>query len=180
MFVYVNLGYYQWQDIKRTGVFGIRGVNDNDECGQAMIDWLVDQLHKRLPPSTRIDKPIYTFMCKPPVHDFYPAKRVICKVKIDDTLVVPFDDNTYLYALNSINNDTHSFCAWSEEEDVARRDASKQECMESYKRMFKMSEQCRSNRWVSPVEPRAFIPFLTRDMVKKVWIYRNAKRLRKK
>ena len=177
MFVYVNLGYYQWQELKRTGALGISG--DDGECGKEMTDWLMGQMRRRLPPGTRIDAPIYTFMSKPPVHDFYPAKRAVCKVEVDITSAVRFDENTYLQVLNSINNGLHSFCSFSEEEDVARRHASEQECLESYERMFCAEDTPhRSVRWMGPVDPHAFVPFLTRAMVKKVWIYRNAKRLR--
>jgi hypothetical protein len=175
MIVYVFMCYYQWQEMKLTGTFDIL----YNEQGSVMQEWLTNQMAKRIPAQIEIDKPIYTFLTKPKVGTLRLAKHVICKVKIDDALVVPFDENAYLHVLNCINNDYHSYCSWSEEEDIAKHTVSKDECMESYERMFNMSNICRSVRWTGKLDPYAFIPFLTCDMVKKVWVYRNNKRLGK-
>jgi hypothetical protein len=179
MFVYVVLGYYEWQEeLKRTG--RLASCLLGDECGPAMKEWLVGQMRRRLPAGTVLPgAPVYAFRSKPPAHHRYPPKRAVCKVRVDDALVVPFDDEAYLDALNCINNGFHSSsCSLSysrrcaDASDVKNRGAPSEctQCTEIHERMFEVAGGREEMR-------RAFIPSLTRAMVTKVWIYRNDKRL---
>lgn len=169
-YVYVIFRYYEWLEFKRNGT-----IPEDEPVYKH--EWVYNQVRRR----TGLDNALalYCFADKP--HHHYPPKRIVCKVRIPNEHIVYFDDTMYIHVLNDMNNNKHSFNGWSEMESEQNKNASVETCLASYERMFDINgAHLREYRWIGPVEKRAFIPYLTRSMIRKVWVYRNAKRLRAK
>ena len=141
MFVYICLGYYEWLDFKisRECLY-----QENEYIDMDKKIWIAQQISKRIEWCGIPLNPIYCFLEKPKFR-LGPAKHVICKVLVDPTNIVYFDDTLYVYLLNSTFTEK-----------------------EGDEKMFTSNT---SNK-------RAFIPYVTRNMVRKVWVYRIDKRLR--
>jgi hypothetical protein len=71
------------------------------------------------------------------------------------------------------------FTSVSEAEDNEKTNASHDECMKSYERMFDKDLE-RDHKWCGKYEKRIFISSLNRNMIRKVWAYRGSKRLKKR
>ena len=171
MYVYVALSYYEWQHMKST-----EEIPPDIAAKQSRIrDWLYPQIKMRLPPHTYMNEPIYAFLEKP--KKCWPAKRALLKVQVPPHRIVTFDDYGYVHLLNTIGNGYHDFLAFNRKESDASH--TEEECISSYERMFDLTTP-RQHSWVGKPQPQAFIPHLTIDMVKKVYIYRNNKRLRRR
>lgn len=195
--LYIILSYYEWQEFKRSG-----SIPQDTLYSVGMRTWLKEQVYKRsnhdviLNQTSNVttqQEPMYCFVQKPDPHTNFPQKHVVCKVRVTNPdSIVYFDDNMYVHVLNSF--DHLWFCSYTEAEDKEKNDdmiiskttkRTKEECLQSFERMFDVcpehaKKEGRQNWWVGPMELRAFIPYLTRDMIRKVWVYRgNGKRLRR-
>jgi hypothetical protein len=170
-FLYMCLSYDDWQEFKKTGKFKCMSEFEKPE----VLGWYKTQVEKRL--GTTIEHPHYCFYDKSKI--FYPAKRAVIKIRIDTNLVVPFNDHEYVHVLDCLYNNIHIFNSLSQKEYNESKTASVQECFESYERMFDLSLD-RDYKWCGVPDLRAFIPYLKRDMVRKVWIFKYNKRLRRR
>lgn len=187
--LYVVFTYYEWQEFKRSGI-----IQDDTFYSIGIRTWLKEQVHKRSKYNGSLQQePMYCFVQKPDPHTNFPQKHVVCKVRVTNPeSIVYFDDNMYVHVLNSFDHPW--FCSYTETEDKEKNDdtiiskttkRTKEECLQSFERMFDVcpehaKKEGRQNWWVGPMELRAFLPYLTRDMIRKVWVYRgNGKRLRK-
>lgn len=125
---------------------------DDERC-------LVDPwLKRRIADMTGMDaadvRPAYAFVSRPPSWWMWPPKRAVLKVRVPDDKAVLFDDDAYVSVLNTLGN------GWVDEAaDPAN--------------MFDVSRSSSDVR-------RAFVATpITRQMVRKVWVYRWAVRLRR-
>jgi len=173
MYVYVLMPYNDWQEFKNTGKLD----NYFDECEQDFLNWLKDQMKTRECSISDSDIPIYAYSEKPPLW-YKPLKRVICKVLVNESDFIEFDERMYIHTLNCFNNKMDIFTSVSEAEDNEKINANHDECMESYERMFDKNLK-RDHKWCGKYEKRIFISSLSRNMIQKVWVYRGSKRLRK-
>jgi hypothetical protein len=176
MFLYVCMDYADWQECKATGVYKCVDEFVRDEAKAWMIAQVERRLNVKLPAGF---DPCYCFYEKPPMWPLR-GRTVVCKIRVDDKLVLPFDDIGYVSALNCMNNKMNLFNSMTEEEDRSTRDATYEECVTSHERMFDVSGEGREYRWCGGVQLQAFVPVVTRDMVRKVWVYSSCKRLRNK
>ena len=174
--LYVVFPYYEWLEFKKTGY-----IPNDTFYPEITRKWVCDQVHERIKNKEKyaqqketITDPMYCYVTKPNPRHTYPRKHVVCKIRVPDVNdIVYFDDMMYIRVLNSITGyGKYYYCAYSEQEFDAKEHASKEECFESCKRMFEVEYTPeRKISWVGPVVLRAFIPALTRDMIRKVWVY---------
>ena len=61
-----------------------------------------------------------------------------------------------------------------------RRAGNDEACLKSYEFMFDYTDPARHSKDFGPVDIRAFAADLTRADVRRVWVYRNTRRLRGK
>ena len=169
----MNLSYDDWQNFKETGKF----ERDCELNREDIVRWYSEQVEKRI--GSEIVFPYYCFVEKPLGKWYAPPKRVVLKIRVDPSKVVMFDDDDYVHVLNCLYNNKHMYLAWNEAEYNEKEHCSTEECIESYPRMFDLDPRKRCAKWSGPVNPRAFIPNVTRDMVRKVWVYSWGRRLRK-
>lgn len=122
--------------------------------------------------------PITTYYTKPPTW-IYPRRRVVCKVRIDDPSkqLVWYDDQMYVWLLNTLGNGHYEFMSTSEEESKRMFGASRDENIKSYDRMFDI-DLIREHKWIGAPIPCAFIGRLTRDMIVKCQVYNGSKKER--
>jgi len=170
MYVYVLMPYNDWQEFKNIGK-----IDNFDECEQSFKDWLKNQMRSRGCLILESDIPIYAYSEKPPLW-YHPFKRVICKVLVNESDIIEFDEHIYIHTLDCFNNKTDIFSSVSETEDNEKINASHDECLKSYERMFDKDLK-RDPRWIGKYEKRIFISSLSRNMIRKVWVYRGSKRL---
>jgi hypothetical protein len=186
--VYTIMSYDAWQAFKLTSELGQNDELEAEGVKDEFRTWIVEQVDGILgqrPTGIRCAKyPIYCFTTRPrPPFSLRPSERmVILKIRVSDALCVEFDDNQYVDLLNSFAKGMHEYMhpideVWTCDDLDAlyiedKNKYSDKECIESYIRMFDVSS--------FRTERRVFIPMLTRNMIKKVWIYRNCKILRKK
>ena len=180
MIVYMIMEYYEWQEFKKTGI--VQKTRDFPNT----IDWISEQIKKRTK-TANFYFPIYTYLSKPKYGS--PPRRVVLKIRIDDGDVLEFDDNLFIYCINCMNNNLQKMCCLSRKEDEEEEEednikSTLRECLTSYERMFDVENENenekRSINWVGAINKRAFIPYLKREMIRKVWIYRNNTRLRRR
>lgn len=176
--LYVRISCDQWQQMKHHGI-----LLHKDYC-DAAHEWFAREVAKRsivpwggiyhlswscsFHPWTK--ELTYCFLEK---HKWlkYGPEHMILKIQVNSDMVVPFIDDGYVRIVTDTNTGKPSFLSWKNTEYDETAGASDEECQASYSRVFDVSK--RSNI-------RAFLPFVTRDMVKKVWVYRHGKRLRKR
>jgi hypothetical protein len=173
MFVYLIMSYNDWQTFKKDPL-NWHETYKNDT--PKMTSWMAKQFIKRCP-NVFSANPIYCLLEKPPL-SCYPAKRAVLKIKVPDEDVLLIDEHPYIFVLNNIENNSHEFLSYTQKEH--NRTWSENECLQSYERIFNLNHKPRQTGWIGQIEPRVFIPYVTRSMIKKVWIYRKDKRLRKK
>lgn len=183
--IYVVLSYQEWLEFKRTET-----IPEDTFYNFETREWIREQVHNRVknacgtvPEKYKNIDPIYCHVTKPIPSKTFPRKHVVCKVRVHNARdIVHFDDNMYVSVLNCFQgNGRYYYSSYNEQEDIEKNDihkASKEKCLESYERMFDMDISKRSQSCVGPIEKRAFIPYLTKDMIRKVWIYSgNGKRI---
>lgn len=124
---------------------------------------------------------IFCSLSKPPLW-YYPSKRAVLKIKILKKHVVTIDENMFIQAINVLNNGWNSMISFTEKEHNDDDKYSDEEKKNSLQRVFypECNSTERENRWCGKIELHALIPYLTRNMIRKVWIYSKNKRLRKK
>jgi hypothetical protein len=173
--VYVVMGYFEWQEFKRTGQFRIDDELCNESVTQTFRDWIVSQVNGRMQGHTCPNNslPVYCFSSRPKIGN-HPPLRVVLKVRIEDRLCVDFNDDVYVRLLNSYAQGRHTYIPPHGTTDDSRSESVYPEevCLASYSRMF--------DDLTRPMMDQVYIPYLTRSMVKKVWVYRNDRRLRRR
>ena len=175
-YLYINVSYNDWQEFKSSG----KAFEGDELNREDIIKWYSDQVSKRLD-GVNVSFRHYCFVEKPPIINYFsPMKRVVLKIRIPSSLVVLFDDNFYVLVLNSLYNRSHMYLAFNEREDAEKADCTIEECHASYERMFDLDSDKRCKNWAGDIQLRAFIPYLTRSMIRKVWVYHWDRRLRKK
>jgi len=97
MHIWITLTCADWASVKEIGSF--ENIQNPDFTGDASLNWLKDRTKERLCLDMNPNTISYGTLKKPPLHDWYPAKRVVVRVSVDPSRVVLFDDNVYLDAL---------------------------------------------------------------------------------
>lgn len=163
MYVYVILSMDQLENIFLL-------PNDQDVVIEPEWNWSK--------PMTAYMTTVFGTSC--PISAFYekPVKwmtaqdSIICKVWIDDPKeqLVWYDDVLYVIMLNTLGNGIYEYLATSEEEEVRMRNASREECVSSFGRVFDI-DVVRDAAWLGEMQPRAFIRCLKRDMIEMCFEY---------
>ena len=151
MIVYVILPYDEWQAFKATG--------KADACAEnhsPVYPWLRRQIAERTGARDAADvRPVFAWLSRPPSRWMWPPKRAVLKVRVADELVVPIDEDAYIGVLNAMGN------GWVDETTDPEN-------------MFDVSTSSSDVR-------RAFVAGpITRQMVRKAWVFRWSTRLRRK
>jgi hypothetical protein len=189
MDLWVTLPYRVWAAVKSSGSFD--SVHNMADHEGAALDWFKACVKDRLGLSDRPRRLMYCSLSKPPVHWCLPPKRVVVRVRVDPSRVLLFDDRMYVEAMNcGLDNyggkyqrklEPLGLCAEEAEAGAgAGADDDDAACLASYQRMFDYADPARDRRWYGPVDLRALAVDLTRRDVRRVWVYRNARRLRGK
>ena len=181
--LYASISYDQWQSVKR----GTTLIHE-DQYNDVAHKWFAEQVVKKTRRSfdgvlniswcAELSAELtYCFFEKPTWLTHKP-KHVIIKLSVEANLVVPFDDHGYVHVVNDFSMGKPSFYALDANECREKANASPEECIQSYDRIFDVSREY--SRWCGRIEPRAFVPFVGRCMVKKAWVYKFGRRLRRK
>jgi hypothetical protein len=188
MDLWVTLPYYDWAAVKSSGSFD--GVHNMDDFEGAALDWFKGCAKDRLGLAERPRTLVYCTLSKPPVHWWYPPKRAVVRVRVDPSRVLLFDDCLFVAALNHglVNYggrhqsrlEPLGLCAEEDERRLAAEADDDDACLLSYERMFDHADPARDVKWCGHVDLRAFAVDLTRSDVRRVWVYRNTRRLRGK
>jgi hypothetical protein len=177
MFLYFIMSCEEWDRMKRGPTYQYT----DGFWGPEVREFMREQVAKRLgDPAPLVNDPVYCWCKKPPTW-CGPFKRAVCKVAVPEDSVVYFDDLNYVQVLNCLNNPTMLFVSRTEEEWERMKNCTREESIASCERMFDLTPRSGVERtWSGDVKKQAFIRELTLDMIKKVWIYRKRKRLRRK
>lgn len=181
--LYASISYDQWQAVKR----GTTLIHDEQYIDMA-YKWFAEQVVEKTRRSfdgvlniswgAELSAELTYCFYEKPTWLTHKPKHVILKIVVDASLVVPFDDNGYVHIVNDFSMGKPSFYALNASECREKANASPEECIQSYHRIFDISKGF--SRWCGRVEPRAFVPFVGRCMVKKVWVYKFGRRLCRK
>ena len=152
MIVYIVLPYDEWRSFAATGArppYDFTYVYHHRQVD----GWVKRRLAERTGLEPGEVFPTYASLSRPPSYHMWPPKRAVLKVRVPEEHVVPFDDRGFIRMLNTIGNG-------EEEGDEASR-------------MFDVGG-------CPPDELRAFVATpVTRQMVRKAWVYRWGARLRR-
>jgi hypothetical protein len=184
--VYLVLGYYEWQAMKRTGALDPRPDPYEFPCAGTTA-WLRPHVAARASMTMEeFGDPLYVFLQKPKAHHlahFSPAKLAVLKVRMPASAVVRFDDKLMVHLHDDIfNGFPPKFMSMTRAEESV--EYSPEEIEASRQRVF--APECysadgrsRERAWCGDPDIRAFVPMslLTRAVVRKTWIFRRGKRL---
>jgi hypothetical protein len=188
--VYVVMHYREWQAMKRDGVHAPPPDLAPGPDRSGLEAWLNAQIEEHSGVALEGRTPTYAFVDKrDAVASMWspPGKRAVLKVRMPAGCgVAKFDDTGYVCALNALQLGRRSFfLSFSEAEDAEHERCPKPAAVveASMRRVF--APECfspqRQRAWVGNPQMRAFIPTpLSRDMVHKVWIYRDQTRIRRR
>ena len=197
--VYVIERYARWREMQRRP--GERLGCDGWATERQAAPWLRDQVAARSGVPPALVDPCYAFVSKPPAwwfHRSWRGKWAVLKVRAPAAHIVRFDDHGYVWVLNTLGNGWPAEYLPASRADAAaagaRTDA---EALASLERMFGRCHghlRCAAHHaegegegeWRAPFartvfgepQPRAFVAAgVTRDMVRKAWVYRGGRRL---
>ena len=172
--VYVGLPITIWDRVKSTGHLDLPYHFEG-----RVVPWIQGQLIKRLDfvEYTEII-PVYCHLTKKDAVKWWDTSRDIAVLKVRIKTCLVFDDHQFVNAMNGpLNENPGGFLSWSESEHLMMRNATLEEGLASCERMFDLDNTQRDRRWCGSVDPRAFIPNLTREMVRRVGYYSFGKRI---
>lgn len=178
-YVWTSFPKMEWEQIRRQP-FDKMIKDDQPEWNwnDQVKNFIISEVCKRSFINNRETHPITAYFQKPPSTWSY-RQRVICKIRIDDEKqIVPYDDAKFVSLLNTLGNGWPRFLALSKAEDDRMENATLEQIEASYQRVFDLTTP-RDPAWVQ-MEPRLFIPCLTRNMIVKYQVYDGQKKSKKK
>lgn len=162
--VYVFFSNNMWNNIKKLQLDAII-IYDELYNYHEGYEWIKDQVSKRA--NIPINE-CYPYFASLSIHEnINHENTIICKVSIDKNKLVYIDDNMYVFFLNSISNNFYLFNSINENEDIEKKNASKDECFKSYERMFQL-DLPRDISWVGNISLFVFLPYLTKSMLSEI------------
>lgn len=108
------------------------------------------------------------------------GRHVVVRIRVPQDQVVPFDDVGFLHVINNMHMERYRPLTMPGEPET-NDDASKEQCFDSYQKMFLHKNNDGAPVWDYSCKPalRAFIPEITRDMITKARHFSFGKRLQK-
>ena len=176
--LYVAVSADCWDAIKQDG----RLINSvHFDSYNIFQDWLKGQFETRCN-TTDTCVPVYCYMDAKSAYDCWRqhSRFALLKVKVGGSMLM-FDDEALVSALNGPLNDDNpkGLVCWRKEDwdlyDTIARDQGIASC----ERMFDYANPTRDIKWCGRPIVRAFIPYLTRDMVVRVKVFRHGVRVRR-
>lgn len=178
---YAIVSRQAYADLITTGHLAFDGEGDEqgDLWESPMNDWMMVQMRKRLPETAfsndqtqnyphflycDTDDINWTFIS---VNDI-----VLLKLQLNKENVVMFDDNRYYMITNDICNGGLSkpylYLAHSEADEEANKEASSEEKMKSWERLFDLNVN-RDLKYCGPISLRGMTPYISKSMIQAVY-----------
>lgn len=165
-YLYVVLSLAEWLNIKDTG---------NASMRKGFDDFYTSEVGTYF--EAEISKRTNHGICNDFCYCFYEiphwvlnrGRNVLCRVRVSQDHVVPFDDNGFLHIVNNIISAPSSILGNITDLDY----------LESSENIFLSKNDNPCGQYQCKPVLRAFIPELTRNMITKVRHYRFGKRLRR-
>lgn len=140
-----------------------------DEHEAKMDQWMLQQMHKRLPVNEMA-------LCNGPhwcfykLEDCFPLSSrdlVVLQLRVPEASILSFDDNDWVQVANNVmNDDVATYLAYSEKEAEDNVNATKAEIKQSWERMFDSSIHTqRDGEYCGDIQLRAVIPYITTHMI---------------
>ena len=174
-------------ELEKLMVNGYLSIEDNEDCQafkeweKPMDNWMMLQMRKRLHPSVfsgneTSNFPHFLFTRREDICDDYVdmSSNVVFEIELPPENVVFFDDNDYVTVVNDMcsntQNGTHyAFLAASKEEAEQMQNASQDEIVASWEKMFDI-DRPKDTEYCGEISLRAMTPYISVDMIKVVYM----------
>jgi hypothetical protein len=168
----------EYEQLQQVGYLPFSSLDDTDKL---MDDWMLEQMKKRL--NTDLFKeaiatdthstigPHWLFPCKELATGEWAKGKILLEIKKSENEVLYFDDNSWVHVANSVMNGPYmySYLAYSETEANAKENATKEEMMVSWERVFDITQNdIRDEMYSGSIELRAVSPFVSLDSIVRV------------